>query len=377
MDIRSRGRMLGIAICCFGWLVGHAGAAFGEIEVSHLHARLGDLNRGWLEIEPDFAVLPADWKVDSETELIQTHFALVIDRLRRADVSHLTETQQANRQQNIERLARYSERGRFPLNTYVAERRPVFIDVLGTHCAVGQLMADSGHAALASRVNSEHRLDYLCDIRTEGVAGWQLQSGLSIAELALIQPGYHSWELRYPEMVEDVLAGKTEKVLRDLGDNPQFVSARCGGKTLLHYAAAAGDLKVCQYLVEHGADMQAKTEVAWTSKRPKPRPGDFGPMSSSTKVIVKWNQPAELTEGGGGVGQIGRKGPSLQSPTSILIVGALGDLSGGVEGKTAFELCSEGIGDQPNRGPEMNEKIRRLQANRAAVATWLASKGAK
>ncbi len=155
-----------------------------------LHRQLQELNASWRTLEPDFAALPRGWDTSGEVGLIRTHLRLVIDRLERADVSGLDEGQKRHRRSHIAALGRYLQRGVFPANVYMPGRNPVFIDAAGTHCAVGQLMLESGHGDLAKRINGEHQLDYLADIATPGVADWQATSGLSFGELALIQPTY-------------------------------------------------------------------------------------------------------------------------------------------------------------------------------------------
>jgi hypothetical protein len=86
----------------------------------------------------------------------------------------------------------YIAKGTTPLNSYVPYRNPVFIDRDGTICAVGYLIERSEGRALAETVAGTHRLDYLEDIAASmpEVASWVAASGLTLDELASIQPGY-------------------------------------------------------------------------------------------------------------------------------------------------------------------------------------------
>ncbi len=86
----------------------------------------------------------------------------------------------------------YIAKGTTPVNSYVPYRNPVFIDRDGTICAVGYLIERSAGRELAETIASAHRLDYLEDIAAAmpAVASWIAASGLSLDELASIQPGY-------------------------------------------------------------------------------------------------------------------------------------------------------------------------------------------
>jgi hypothetical protein len=89
-------------------------------------------------------------------------------------------------------LDEYIAKGTTPVNSYVPYRNPVFIDRDGTICAVGYLIERSAGRALAETIADAHRLDYLEDIAAAmpAVASWVAGSGLSLDELASIQPGY-------------------------------------------------------------------------------------------------------------------------------------------------------------------------------------------
>ena len=126
----------------------------------------------------------------SDKELIQEHLHNVLNILRTAPVAHLNADQRTNRSQLITWLSEYRAAGNFPMNYYRAERIPVFIDEHGTHCAVGYLMMRSGHDEMAQRISRADNYVWVKDLHDSGVPAWQHWSGLSFAELALIQGAY-------------------------------------------------------------------------------------------------------------------------------------------------------------------------------------------
>lgn len=135
----------------------------------------------------------------AETERIRAHLANVERTLLANDITHLNDAQRQNRTRHIAVLRAYRERGVFPHNHDVPGRVPVFIDEHGTHCAVGHLIAQSGHAALARRIAGERnlaRVPELADI-SELVA-WLDDAGLSLDEAAAIQPAYNGPPLQPP-----------------------------------------------------------------------------------------------------------------------------------------------------------------------------------
>ncbi|MEQ1768086.1 MAG: hypothetical protein ABL859_11700, partial [Methylotenera sp.] len=78
----------------------------------------------------------------------------------------------------------------FPLNTLHTNRQPYFIDDNNNYCAVGYLMKKSGADNIAKDIQATQNYSYLKDIKNPKLMNWVKQSGLSLDELALIQPGY-------------------------------------------------------------------------------------------------------------------------------------------------------------------------------------------
>ncbi|MBX3159904.1 MAG: twin-arginine translocation signal domain-containing protein [Deltaproteobacteria bacterium] len=138
----------------------------------------------------------------------------------------------AARTRHIARLSIYRDVGRFPLNHRVLGSIPTFIDHRGAPCAVGHLMQQSGHAALAADIARTNNNVYVEELGDGPALDWILFSGLTREECALIQPSYR-WreprrpvpqpELPHPEqdtlrqhftLVERRLRGDTEVALR-------------------------------------------------------------------------------------------------------------------------------------------------------------------
>lgn len=134
---------------------------------------------------------------DSETLRMHVHLAYVKDKLaaRGATSPGLA----GRRAELLGYLDDYIAAGTTPQNTYVPWRSPVFIDADGRICAVGYLIERSVGRALPELVAATHRLAYLEDIAAAmpEVATWVASSGLTLEELASIQPGYMGPEVQH------------------------------------------------------------------------------------------------------------------------------------------------------------------------------------
>jgi antitoxin component YwqK of YwqJK toxin-antitoxin module len=94
-------------------------------------------------------------------------------------------------------LAEYMAKGITPKNHHLNERTPVFIDDDDQICAVGYLIERSAGRALPEKIKRSHRFDFIEDIATAmpEVRAWVESSGLSLDEVASIQPGYMGPEI--------------------------------------------------------------------------------------------------------------------------------------------------------------------------------------
>ncbi len=149
------------------------------------------VNKEWskqTDVQPVLAA--ADVNPQNFNQWIALHLMLVEQTLRNRNVSALSPAQKQNRFNLLDELNGYWQAGVFPVNDYLPYQNPVFIDRVGTHCAVGYLMQQSGSDALAQKINANEKFAYVHQIKTEGVAQWADKNGFTIDELAWIQPGY-------------------------------------------------------------------------------------------------------------------------------------------------------------------------------------------
>jgi hypothetical protein len=133
-------------------------------------------------IEPFLRQLE-DWR-------LRQHFKRVDAILRKRDMSQLPAKLREARQQYLEQLRDYAERGIFP---HTNERRgyaPCFIDRDGRVCAVAHLMLQSGHVEVANSITVAANYAYIRDMPLPELDIWAKHAGFSKEELALIQPGY-------------------------------------------------------------------------------------------------------------------------------------------------------------------------------------------
>jgi len=127
-----------------------------------------------------------------EVTRIQDHLSQVTRDMRARPPAHLTEEQLEARQAALTWLEGYRVGGVFPHNHVRAGRRvPVFVDPHGTPCAVGYLMLRSGYDDLVEEIVRADNLIRVHDLRDdERLGAWLDAHGITLAEAALIQPGY-------------------------------------------------------------------------------------------------------------------------------------------------------------------------------------------
>lgn len=147
-----------------------------------VNAIIGD--RSWQEKHGNLI-----FEASSEKDRIATHLNYVIHKLKTDRTHHSLVPQ---RKIMLKLLQEYIDSARFPNQFYYSssERRPCFIDDNGRLCAVGYLIAKTAGRLEAEGINRKFRFHYLADIQDEKLLAWQKQSGLSMDELAMIQPTY-------------------------------------------------------------------------------------------------------------------------------------------------------------------------------------------
>ncbi|MEM9821563.1 MAG: T9SS type A sorting domain-containing protein [Bacteroidota bacterium] len=155
-----------------------------------LKDHLISLNCHWQD--QDLKVPPSDAFSSSEKALIQMHLSLVEKKLRAKKTDHLTLAQQNNREQCLDHLHQYWNRGRFPINLYHPERTPYFIDDFGTACAVGHLLLSTNNDEMVDRIKKDNNYAYIKDLDRQypELGQWAQTNGFEVEELAWIQPCY-------------------------------------------------------------------------------------------------------------------------------------------------------------------------------------------
>ena len=121
---------------------------------------------------------------------IRSHFDYVVARLRNRDCSELKASVRARRERCIELLEGYRDAGVFPVNSYLEDRTPVFIDAEGRLCAVGYLIAQTAGLRASEEIAAAHRLSLIEDIDLPIIDAWAADYGFERHELAMIQPNY-------------------------------------------------------------------------------------------------------------------------------------------------------------------------------------------
>lgn len=162
-----------------------------------IYSQLCSINKEWLNNKIDLALLDDTDLIKTDQELIQLHLSLVEMTLRNKNVSHLSFAQKEKRNQSLDILNAYWKKGIFPVNLYHSERTPYFMDHLGTACAVGQLVIETGFGDFAKQIQSTNNYGYIRDLGEQFplLNQWAFFYGFSIDELAWIQPTYSCWSL--------------------------------------------------------------------------------------------------------------------------------------------------------------------------------------
>lgn len=165
-----------------------AGLTFAQRadEQAPIAEHLIEVNKEWLHM----ADAPVEeTRFTGESDRIGFHLKSVIEVLR-SRIEDLNEEQLAQRNSLLDALEDYADESTFPINTRHKVRTPYFIDDIGTACAVGHLIIESGNEKLAHQIKAEHNYDYIRDITTIGVQEWADDNGFRMDELAWIQPAY-------------------------------------------------------------------------------------------------------------------------------------------------------------------------------------------
>jgi len=149
----------------------------------------------------------------SESEKIKLHLAQVENILRKNIPSDLSDEQLSNRFRNLNILHKYSQNGTFPRNLTHKNRIPVFVDDRNIPCAVGYLMLKSGYNDFVSTTRTNSNNIYVKEIQSYMFEQFKSESGFTLDELALIQPGYEEY------IVFDRLISKVNQIDYSIADD--------------------------------------------------------------------------------------------------------------------------------------------------------------
>jgi hypothetical protein len=158
----------------------------------------GQVSLGQLQsVNPNWSVSKFDLIKETDAtvysgHLIKMHLASVEQILRAKTKEQLSSLQQKRRLENLDVLHEYWNRGRFPINTFHQKSMPYFVDIFGTHCAVGYLLAATGEQDLIKEIQSNHNYATINELAVEypKILDWASENGFSEEELAWIQPIY-------------------------------------------------------------------------------------------------------------------------------------------------------------------------------------------
>lgn len=152
--------------------------------------------------------------IQNEQDLLVFHIQTLAKIFSTRSTHHLSKLQQHQRQKHLRVLKQYWQLRDCPRNYYLPYRNPVFIDHEGRYCAVGYLMLKSGQKKFCEAVQKNSNFIKIREIKSRTFAQWQAQSGLSLDELAWIQP-YYTPQVRYEEITE-LGASRTPRFLDSL-----------------------------------------------------------------------------------------------------------------------------------------------------------------
>ncbi|TAG91463.1 MAG: hypothetical protein EAZ20_03285 [Bacteroidetes bacterium] len=158
----------------------------------NLYEQLCEVNQEWLKykkIAKNLGYLSMP-KIENEQDLLVFHIQTLEKIFTEKNTNDLSKSQLIQRKKHLEVLNEYWKRRNCPKNYYLPYRNPVFIDHEGRYCAVAYLMLKSGKEKFCKDVQKNNNFIYIRAIQNDEFSNWQKQSGLSIDELAWIQPGY-------------------------------------------------------------------------------------------------------------------------------------------------------------------------------------------
>lgn len=118
------------------------------------------------------------------------------------------------RAQNIQAFIQYQQARSFPSNTHSDKALNVWRDRDGKYCAAATIILKSGNKALVEKVAEQSNFIKLGDVKQGPVMDWILTSGLTQAEIAMIQEPFMPVAGDEPMLVEpDLRAQETARLV--------------------------------------------------------------------------------------------------------------------------------------------------------------------
>lgn len=206
-----------------------------------LYEKLMQVNRNWAYVGPEKREALEHPASLDESELLKKHLELVEYWLRKEEPAGLTPREKIARERNLQYLHDYWTKEESPRNYVLPHRNPVFIDQGDRVCAVGYLMVRGGRADLARALSKLDNKIYIREIRSAEFDAWVNESGLTVDELAWIQPAYGPQDAQEWEPVGQSLQGEVRTMLVDemgniyAGGNFQIRGSKGGPVNLAFY----------------------------------------------------------------------------------------------------------------------------------------------
>lgn len=110
--------------------------------------------------------------------------------MRERDTSSWSRERREARGRTLDDLLAYAQAGVFPAGESESGFLPTFIDDRDRRCAVAHLIEKSAGMELAREINRDYRNAFVADMKSEALVAWAGTTGLSLDELALVQPSY-------------------------------------------------------------------------------------------------------------------------------------------------------------------------------------------